>query len=190
MVARLISTLCSYPVEDGGRIRNVLPQGAPTSPILSNIACTVMDTRLQGLADRFGLTYTRYADDITFSGDRKPYSPGGGFFLREFLPELESILEDNGFSMNVKKTRLLHCGQRLEVTGLTVGEKVNVPRRYMKNLRAAIHQLEQGLPDTELLRQADGRLAYLGMVRGKDDPAYRRLRHRLGRIKNFLRTMP
>ena len=65
LVARDISTISTYPLHEGRRIHNVLPQGAPTSPILSNICSKVLDTRLSGLARRFHLTYTRYADDIT-----------------------------------------------------------------------------------------------------------------------------
>ena len=95
------------------------------------------------------------------------------------------IVSDNGFSINPKKTRVYNRGSRMEVTGLTVGEKVNVSRTYVKNLRAAIHQMEHYHPDAGQIRQVSGRLAYMGMVKGKDDPTYRKLRHRLQRIKYF-----
>ena len=182
MTAQLISTLCSFPMEIDGKIRNVLPQGSPASPILSNIACGVMDARLKGLADRFNLCYSRYADDITFSWSHHFWNSSAS---SEFWEELISIIGDNGFSVNPKKTRINNRGSRLEVTGLTVGEKVNVSRSYIKNLRTAIHQMEHGNPDAWQIRQVSGRLAYLGMVKGKEDPTYNKLRHRLRRIKYF-----
>ena len=182
MTAQLISTLCCYPLEVDGKIRNVLPQGSPASPALSNIACGIMDIRLKGLADRFNLSYTRYADDITFSWDHHFWNTSSS---TAFWNELVAIVSDNGFSINPKKTRVNNRGSRMEVTGLTVGEKVNVSRTYVKNLRAAIHQMEHYHPDAGQIRQVSGRLAYMGMVKGKDDPTYRKLRHRLQRIKYF-----
>lgn len=183
MTAQLISTLCCFPMKVDGKIRNVLPQGSPTSPILSNIACSVMDMRLKGLADRFNLSYSRYADDITFSWNHHFWKSSAS---SEFREELIAIICENGFSVNPKKTRISNRGSRMEVTGLTVGgEKVNVSRSYTKNLRATIHQMEHSFPDAGEIRQVSGRLAYMGMVRGKEDPAYKKLRHRLQRIKYF-----
>ena len=139
-----------------------------------------MDARLKGLADRFNLCYSRYADDITFSWNHHLWNSSAS---SEFWEELISIIGDNGFSVNPKKTRIGNRGSRLEVTGLTVGEKVNVSRSYIKNLRTAIHQMEHGNPDAGQIRQVSGRLAYLGMVKGKEDSTYKKLRHRLRRIK-------
>ena len=185
LAAQWVSTLCCYPLRRAdGRLLNVLPQGSPASPILSNIACEVMDARLEGLASRFGLTYTRYADDMSFSGTFKDVSVGDKLFSPEgtFFQELLRIIADNGFSLNEKKTRLAHPGDRKEVTGLTVGEKVNVPRAFTKNLRAAIHQMEHFIPDDAQLRQVSGKLAYMRMIKGKDAPTYLRLRRRFIRI--------
>ena len=191
LTAQLISTLCCYPLKtDDGRIRNVLPQGSPASPILSNIACETMDLRLIGLSARFGLTYSRYADDITFSGSFQDLATGDRFFAQdgEFFQEMQQILLDNGFILNEKKTRLAHQGDRKEVTGLTVTDKVNVSRSFTKNLRAAIHQMEYFIPDDALMRQVSGRLAYMKMVKGFNDPTYLELRRKFRRIRHKIQA--
>ena len=173
--ALFIRDICCFEAAPDGDLPDlVLPQGAPSSPVLSNLVCAPMDRRLEGLARRFALTYTRYADDITFSGSRNVFAPGS-----EFRAELDRILSDSGFVRNEAKTRLQKRGDRQEVTGLTVCEKVNVSRAYVKNLRAAIFQMEMYGFDKKEYRSVKGRLEYLGMVRGKDDPAYLKLRARL-----------
>lgn len=185
LTARLIATICCYPRTGESGICNVLPQGAPTSPILSNMVCSVMDCRLQGLADRFHLTYTRYADDITFSSDHCVYRKDGDFF-REF----HRIISDNGFTVNEAKTRLLNrWHDRREVTGLTAGEKLNVSRKWLKGLRAAMHRIETDQPDWPDIRRVEGMVNYLCMVKGKDDSTYRKLRHRLKRVKYLWKVM-
>lgn len=167
-VANLIAALCCRTGEDG---RQCLPQGAPTSPVLSNIVCTGMDVRLFGLSRRFGLTYTRYADDITFSSDHSVYGKDG-----EFWKEFRNIISQTGFSFNPKKTRLQTRKVRQEVTGLTVGDKVNVSRKYLKNLRAQLHNmLLCGTTEAEL-KSVSGKINFVAMVRGKDDHRVLRLR--------------
>ena len=191
LTAQMVSTLCCYPLRtEDGHIVNVLPQGSPASPILSNITCEMMDCRLKGLADRFGLSYSRYADDITFSGSFYERLTGDRFFAQDgdFFQELMQIVSENGFSLNDKKTRLAHQGVRKEVTGLTVGEKVNVSRAFTKNLRAAIHQMEHFIPDDAQMRQVAGRLAYMAMVKGADDPTFQSLRRRFRRIRYKIRA--
>lgn len=126
-VARMIARLCTLSPEDGGE--DNLPQGAPTSPILSNIVCVALDCRLSGLAQRYGLTYTRYADDITFCSDHNVYREEGTFWKT-----LQSIISESGFTINSKKTRVLRPWQRQEVTGVTVNNKCNISRKYIKNL--------------------------------------------------------
>mgnify|MGYP002624546754 CR=1 FL=1 len=80
LTARLVSTLCCIPVERDGKIINVLPQGSPASPVLSNIACSAMDTRMEEMAASFGFTYTRYADDLSFSRERPMYADEAALF--------------------------------------------------------------------------------------------------------------
>lgn len=108
----------------------VLPQGAPTSPIITNLICDKLDHRLGGLAHRFGLNYTRYADDITFSSMHNVYQANS-----EFRKELARIIGDQGFTMNEKKTRLQKRGSRQEVTGINISEKLNVSQKYVRDIR-------------------------------------------------------
>ena len=136
-LAFLLASLCTHPFEIDGDERTVLPQGSPTSPTLTNILCKKLDRRLTGLAKRFGATYTRYADDITFSSPHNIYTD------EEFNKELKRIIEqDQKLAINPKKTRLQKAGYRQEATGLIVNEKVNVRRKYVKQIRYTIqHQV-------------------------------------------------
>ena len=126
---------CSYNEERG---QNVLPQGAPTSPLLTNAICCNLDRKMKGLAKRFGLHYSRYADDMTFSSMHNVYHEGG-----EFRKELLKIISEQGFTVNDKKTRLLKTGCRQEVTGLTVNAIANVSRQYIQELRWILNAWEK-----------------------------------------------
>lgn len=178
----------------------VLPQGAPTSPLLSNIVCHGLDRRLSGLAERFGLTYSRYADDITFSGNSFVFASHGSF-----CQMMRQIVADEGFRINERKVRLQKRGGRQEVTGLVVGEKVNVSRQYIKYLRCVLRNWElhgpqyaqqQFLPaykqtpagmshkgKVSMLAVLEGKLDYLKMVKGEKDGTYKRLRQRFDYLK-------
>ena len=170
--------------------RCVLPQGSPASPILTNIVCINLDRRLSGLARRFKLNYTRYADDITFSSMHNVYQDNG-----EFMTELRRIITDQQFSINEAKTRLQKRGNRQEVTGLVVSDRVNVVRGYARSIGSLLyiwkryghdsayarflqHYVPKGfgknVPPME--RVIEGKLLYLSMVKGEKDPVYRRLR--------------
>lgn len=184
-------TVCSWLIDINIASNFVLPQGAPTSPLLTNAICDKLDRRLHGLAKRFGLHYSRYADDITFSSMHNVYQPDS-----EFRRELQRIITDQGFTINEKKTRLSHCSHRQEVTGLTVGAKINVTRKYVKDLRAILHIWEKyGLDaayatfypryksekyqlqhiEVDLANVIAGKLCYLKMVKGENDPVYTKL---------------
>jgi hypothetical protein len=168
--------------------RSVLPQGAPTSPVITNIVCQRLDHLLSGVAKRFGLRYTRYADDITFSSQHNVYQKNG-----EFITELHRIIADQGFYVKESKTRLQKDGHRKEVTGLLVHEKVNVQSRYIKQIRMWLYYWERyGLEKAQFLFAGQyikdkghvkkatssieavlgGKLEYLKMVKGKDDSVY------------------
>lgn len=118
----------------GGQRHRMLPQGAPTSPALANLACRHLDARLDGLAKKFGCAYTRYADDLTFSGDEAFEKS-----LKRFLPLLYAILKAEGFRVNKKKVHFARRGARQEVTGLVVNDGPRVPRAYRRRLRAILH---------------------------------------------------
>ena len=168
LVSRDLASICTYPVRDGQRIQNVLPQGSPASPVLSNICTLTLDRRLEGLARRFHLTYSRYADDMTFSSNHDVYRENG-----DFMYELHRIISDCGFTVNPSKTRLQKHGSRQEVTGLIVGERVNVSRQYVKTLRVIIHHIAiNDHPTRHDVSVANGKLNYLRMVKGKHDSTY------------------
>lgn len=111
-----------------------LPQGSPTSPALANLATLAFDRRLAGLATRFGATYTRYADDLTFSGDRPLISRAG-----RLIAAVDAIAADEGFRLNDVKTRVRTKAQRQLVTGLVVNDHPNVARADYDRLRAVLH---------------------------------------------------
>jgi RNA-directed DNA polymerase len=123
-LAFLIANLCTE--------NAVLPQGAPTSPLLTNIICQRLDRRLQQLASQYKAAYSRYADDITFSCSEY-------IFTRRFMLRLEKILKDDRFEINREKTRIQGKAFRQEVTGLTVNEKVNVSRKFYRSYRTLLH---------------------------------------------------
>lgn len=108
-----------------------LPQGAPTSPALSNLALRTVDRRITGLAARYDLTYTRYADDIALSGDDVP--------LSTTLQVVRRIVTDEGFAIRPDKVRVMPEHQRQRLTGLVVNEHPQVSRREYDALRALLH---------------------------------------------------
>jgi len=121
---------------------NHLPQGAPSSPVISNMICWKMDRELQQLAAANKATYTRYVDDITFSTSENVFpSALGEIKLNKCIvgQSLESVILANGFSINAGKVRLQYHRSRQEVTGLIVNTKVNVRRGFVSQLRVMLH---------------------------------------------------
>lgn len=117
-----------------------LPQGAPTSPALANLTAHGLDRRLGGLADGLGLAYTRYADDLTFSGSNSDSErPGGDVPVPRLIRAVGKIVREEGFAINPAKTRVRYAGQRHEITGLVANEQLSVPRAYHDQLRAVLH---------------------------------------------------
>jgi RNA-directed DNA polymerase len=139
-----------------------LPQGAPTSPALTNTLCLRLDRRLSGLAARLGWRYTRYADDLTFS---LPAEHKGKPRLGALLGLVRRIVEAEGFRLNPEKTRVHRRGGRQQVTGLVVNGAAapRVPRALRRQLRAAVHNLRQGKPlkNGETAARLAGYAAYL-----------------------------
>ena len=123
---------------------NKLPQGAPTSPVVSNMVCTRLDSQLRLLAKENCCTYTRYADDITFSTS-VPRFPAAIAYKTDkdnaisIGEKLRSIIEENGFSVNFEKVRLQHRHQHQEVTGLTVNQFPNVDRRFVREISSMLY---------------------------------------------------
>lgn len=192
-MASIVTDLCCYTNADG---KNVLPQGAPTSPTITNFISEHLDRKLSKLARAYGMKYTRYADDITFSCSSNMFAEDG-----KFCKSLRNIIEnEEHFKINTDKTRLCHSGERQEVTGLTVNEQTNVTRKYVKQIRLFLHIWEaKGLPEAQRLFEKHytpkttrpnvgiphienviaGKLLYLKMVIGEDRDMYKRLASRL-----------
>jgi RNA-directed DNA polymerase len=142
-----------------------LPQGAPTSPGLTNTLCLRMDQRLAGIAKKLGWRYTRYADDLTFS---LPAAHEGPPRTGSLLGLVKRIVEKEGFALHPEKTRVARSGGRQKVTGLVVNGVTppRVPRKLKRQLRAAIHNLRHGRPlhDGETTASLEGYAAYVHMT--------------------------
>ena len=122
-VSKLLTILCT-------NTANVLPQGSPASPALSNLVSLKLDKRLSCLAKSIGADYTRYADDITFSGDGT---------IKKYEKVIRKIIREEGYTINEDKFRMQYAFQRQEVTGLIVNDKVSVPEKYIRELDNAIY---------------------------------------------------
>lgn len=184
-VAKIIARICC----NNGH----LPQGAPSSPVLSNMICFRLDKNLMGLAKEARCFYTRYADDITLSGHQPPTAlfetalPSAGRFSPDlFAPKLRDVFQQNGFAINPDKAHYADRKSRRIVTGLKVNELINVDRRYVRNIRAALHSIEMlGIKDankkfhetyggsSDLAAHLRGKISFLTHIKGQSDPVVR-----------------
>ncbi|HWN67567.1 MAG TPA: reverse transcriptase family protein [Haliangium sp.] len=177
-VATVLALLCTEPPREEMAIDGVkyhvavgprsLPQGAPTSPSITNTLALRLDARLAGLARKLGVRYTRYADDLTFSWHGGANGPVG-----KLVDAVRRIAADEGFAVHEKKTRIMRAGRRQKVTGLVVNRTrkgsdaraARVPRTLVRQLRAAIHNRENGRPGRgESLEMLRGWAAYVNMT--------------------------
>ncbi len=151
----------TYYVALGAR---ALPQGAPTSPGLTNVLCLTLDRRMQALCSKNGWRYSRYADDMTFS---VPVGTESKLTVSSLIGTVYTIVKDEGFRVNSKKTKIKRTGVRQKVTGLVVnGENPPRPPRQLKRqIRAAIHNLKSGkaLPEGESFARLKGYASYIKM---------------------------
>ena len=189
LAAKLVSGLATVRTKNN---EEVLAQGFATSPTLSNFICREMDKEIAGVATAQGITFTRYADDLTFSSDADILRLQG-----ELAQQVKTIVERYGFRLNEAKTHLQRRGRRQEVTGLMVTEKVNVSRRYVREIRSLLYiwerygyedackaawksyKLQHGMTKghrhhVSLNKVLGGKLNYMKMVRGANDPLYQR----------------
>lgn len=194
-VAFMIARLCCIKKEDNSK---VLPQGSPTSPILANMVCEGLDYAIMNLVRQFNLDYTRYADDMTFSGQYNAFKDEG-----KFIKRLNLIIEQYGFKLNTEKNRTQKHGSRQEVTGIIISSKTNVRRKYVKEIRVMLHNWEtigydqanklfsdcyrkkghkKYVDVPEMRNVLDGKLEYLKMVKGIGDMTYLRLKDRYDRL--------
>ncbi|MFO8023228.1 MAG: reverse transcriptase domain-containing protein [Perlabentimonas sp.] len=203
-VATILAQICCSP--------NGLPQGAPTSPIISNMICAKLDSQLRYYAKSHFCIYTRYADDISLSCTLKSFPSGIASVVfsgndRELVlhDQFENIINKNGFKVNHSKTRLQTKDRRQEVTGLVVNEKVNVNRKYIRQVRAILHAMEKFGYDkaenehfsiysakkkikpyqkkTSLQRVIKGKIEFIGMVRGREDSIFIKLNNKACKLE-------
>jgi RNA-directed DNA polymerase len=173
---------------------NALPQGSPCSPVISNLIAGILDVRLVALASAAGCTYSRYADDLTFSTNKPTFPseiaipvPSLGVHTWEPAGPLQTLIQRAGFTINAAKTRMMYRNSRQDVTGLVVNRKVNVRSEYRRTVRAMVHRLlrtgkyeaitavanagsvvPQQVPGS--LRQLHGLLGFIDWVDREADP--------------------
>lgn len=169
--ATILSRICTT--------ENHLPQGAPTSPAISNLVCRRLDVRLSALVKKFGGQYTRYADDLTFSlpvlgmnkrlrprpRNKPPLPPRPRSVTRGLLTTIRQILEEEGCQIQMKKkVRVQRAHQRQTATGLVVNREVNLPRRTRRLIRAMQHSERSGRLDANTEKRLRGLEALAKMV--------------------------
>lgn len=153
-VAPMLARLCTYTSQPRAFGEGHLPQGAPTSPAISNLVCRRLDARLWGLARANRAAYTRYADDLTFSF-ADPELPIG-----RFRWWVDQICHQEGFLVNQGKFRAIRRSQRQSVTGITVNDCLRVPRRQRRKFRAMLHNCHRNGVEAEC-RKHPGLASYL-----------------------------
>ena len=145
-IATILALLCTeaevQEVEMDGELYYVqtskrhLPQGSPASPVLTNLLCRRLDARMTGLAQKLGATYTRYADDLSFSMNKTSN-------INRLIWQVKQVIEEEGFVVHPNKLHVMRKGDQKMVTGLVVNEKLNPPKSSLKRFRAVLHRLEQ-----------------------------------------------
>jgi RNA-directed DNA polymerase len=143
-----------------------LPQGAPKSPVLANICCYRLDCRLEALAKSAGATYTRYADDLAFSGDAEFEKCAERFGLH-----VAAISSEEGFGVHHRKTRLMRQGVRQHLAGLVTNQRINVVRRDFDRLKAVLTNCVRSGPESQnrearphFRSHLEGRVGFVEMI--------------------------
>lgn len=187
-VSTVLAQICCY--------QNKLPQGSPTSPVISNMICGKMDDELKRLASMARCVYTRYADDITFSTNQYKFPSSLVNYDEKITTcgvNLQEIIRQNGFSINMKKFRIKRKSDRQEITGVVINCFLNVKREFNREIRAMIHAWEKfGLENAQKVylekynkhvalsfkdsykfeNVLKGKIEFLGMVRGRQNYLY------------------
>jgi len=175
--------------------KNSLPQGAPTSPIISNIVTQRLDRKFAKFSMQKRIRYSRYADDLTFSTNKD-------IFNEDFISEVEVIIKEENFKINSEKTRIQSSMDRQEVTGLVVNQKVNVKREYLNSVRAMLNNWEKGgvnfaqsrydfhkkkiEQNIDFRNALRGHIDFIGSIKGKENSVYSKLKLRYEYLYNKL----
>ena len=178
-IASLLAMLCTYcermPLEIKGETKyiktskRILPQGSPASPMITNIICRNMDKRINGFCKKLGITYTRYADDMSFSyiGDIHNFAIGS------FLNSINKMIESEGFHMKKEKTHILRKNNRQYITGIVINnEEIGVPKKWVKILKASIYNAQKlkasgNSVSSKTVHEISGKIAWLKSVNAK-----------------------
>lgn len=183
-IAFVIANICCY--------NGFLPQGAPTSPILSNIVTQNLDRKLIRFCQKLKISYTRYADDLTFSSNKN--------FNQNIIEKITELIKSENFNINNSKTRIRSSMQRQVVTGITVNRKTNINRDYIKRVRAILKNWESSgenytqiifekhynkpIPNPNFINVLGGYINFIGLIRSKNDPIYQKLIQKFSFLKN------
>ncbi len=171
-VRTLLTHLCCY--------RDFLPQGAPTSPYISNLVLAPFDHYMENWCKGRNITYTRYCDDLTFSGNFEP---------EMLIRKVSSFLLRMGFEVNPEKTKVCRRGQQQIITGIVVNEKAQVPKAYRRSLRQEIYYIEKfglsehlahihsDLTPERYLERLKGRIRYVLQINPQDKEFQEALTH-------------
>ncbi|WP_309027767.1 reverse transcriptase family protein [Pelagicoccus enzymogenes] len=177
-ISTIFSLLCTEPEVQQAKLdgeswfihqgERQLPQGAPTSPAITNLICYRLDCRIKGATDKLGFNYTRYADDITLSASGEAVSD-----ICRLIWQVRKIIEEEGFNFHPDKFRVMRKGRRQEVTGLVVNETLSINRNTLRRFRALLHQIEKsGIEgkswqgnSVNLLNSIQGYADFVAMVR-------------------------
>lgn len=168
-IAAMLTTLCCY--------QDVLPQGTPTSPALSNLVMRHFDDVMGTWCEKQGLSYTRYCDDITISGNKPLYVA---------YTKAKTMLENMGFELNQKKTHFITSGNRQTVTGLTVNDHPNISKDYRRRLRQEVHYLLKFGADDAIMQ--GNRTDFITCDGSPDSGRY--IRHLIGQVQYVLSVCP
>lgn len=194
-IASLLAMICTYcermALEIKGETKyiktseRILPQGSPASPMITNIICRKMDKRINGLCQKLGLNFTRYADDMSFSyiGNIQDFAVGS------FLNSIRKIIEDEGFHIKEEKTHILRKNNRQYITGIVINnEEIGVPKKWVKTLKASIHNAEKlkesgGCVSVHTKNEISGKIAWLRSV---NETRYKKVIEQGTRLLNSL----
>lgn len=170
-----------------------LPTGSPTSPVVSNFICLELDEAIGQLCAENKVNYSRYADDLSFSSDE--------VFTSTFIDAVKQLIHENNFEINPKKFRIKSANKRQTVTGLTVNDKVNVDRRFIKKTRAMLHDAtSNGITiaaqrhfaaneatnsniETFFLDRLNGYINFIGQIRGRENALFLKMKGEVEKLR-------
>jgi len=171
-VAALMSDIMTVPMDFPYGRRYVVPQGAPTSGAICNwVAHHRIDKPILELCERWGMTYTRYADDLAFSSSKRLPRKD----TNKFIKAVRAIIKESGYSVNNKKLRVARSGRQQRLLGMTINEKPNIMRTHYRKMRARLHHCklkgfdvvagEMGVVSgAKLKSEIEGKIAYYHMI--------------------------